>query len=99
MTADLPRCAVCRVQIEPGHNVVFRVDGRVQHTECPKVICPVCDLPVLPNQPIRRDGERGERLVHANCWIRVHRADLAASRLAPEQPRQRARRRQRRVAF
>ena len=71
MIDELPRCAVCRVRIEPGQNVVFRVDGRVQHAECPKVICPVCDLSVLPTQPIRRDGDR---LVHANCWIRVHRA-------------------------
>jgi len=70
MTAEFPRCAVCRVPIGPGQNVIFRIDGRVQHTECPKVICPVCELPVLPAQPIRREGER---LVHANCWMRVYR--------------------------
>jgi hypothetical protein len=69
--ADLPRCAVCRVAIEVGQNVVFRGDGRVQHVECPKVVCPVCGAPVLPAQPIRRDGER---LVHPSCWQRRLRA-------------------------
>jgi hypothetical protein len=70
MTAELPRCAVCRVPIETGQNVLFRRDGRVQHAEGPKVICPVCGVAVLPAQPTRRDGDRR---VHANCWMRVHR--------------------------
>jgi len=71
MTAELPRCAVCRVQLEPGQNVVFRDDGRVQHTECPEVLCVLCGRPILPTQPIRRDGD--QRLAHANCWTRVLR--------------------------
>jgi len=64
---DLPRCAVCRARIEVGENVIFRRDGRVQHIECPKIVCPVCEVPILPAQPIRRDGERQ---LHANCWMR-----------------------------
>jgi len=67
MAADLPRCAACRVSIQPGQNVVFRADGRVQHVDCPKVLCPVCSRNVLPGEPIRRDGEH---LLHANCWMR-----------------------------
>ena len=65
--AGLPRCAVCRTTIEARQPVTFRPDGRVQHTQCPGVTCPVCDGPVLPNQPIRRDGDR---IIHGNCWLR-----------------------------
>lgn len=54
----------------PGQNVVFRPDGRVQHVACPRVLCPVCTLPVAPDDPIRRDGEA---LVHGNCWMRRER--------------------------
>ena len=71
MTAELPRCAVCRVQLDPGRNVVFRRDGRVQHTECPEVLCLLCSLPVVPKEPIRRDRE--QRIAHANCWMRMLR--------------------------
>ena len=69
---ELPRCAVCRVRIEVGTNVVFRRDGRVQHVECPNVVCPVCELPVRPTQPIRRDGERQ---LHVRCWMRLKRSE------------------------
>lgn len=75
ITAELPTCAVCRVRILPGQNVVFRIDGRVKHSECPKVLCPVCTGIIEPGQPIRRDGEQ---LVHGNCWIRRPRADHAS---------------------
>jgi len=68
---ELPRCAVCRVRVDVGQNVVFRRDGRVQHVECPKVVCPACELPVLPTQPIRRNGERQ---IHAHCWMRLNRS-------------------------
>jgi hypothetical protein len=68
---EVPRCAVCRVRIEVGENVVFRRDGRVQHVECPKVVCPVCELSVGPTQPIRRDGERQ---LHTSCWVRLRRS-------------------------
>jgi hypothetical protein len=67
MTADLPRCAVCRVPIEPGQNVLFRSDGRVQHVACPEILCPVCSRPILPSEPIRRDGDQ---VLHGNCWAR-----------------------------
>ena len=71
MMAELPRCATCRVNIEPGQNVVFRTDGRVQHVECPEVVCPVCGRGIRPAEPIRRDGDN---LVHGNCWLKRLRA-------------------------
>jgi hypothetical protein len=67
MAAELPHCVLCRVRLQPGENVVFRTDGRVEHVECPKVICPVCRGVIEPGQPIRRDGEQP---VHGNCWMR-----------------------------
>jgi len=63
--AEFPRCAVCRVTIRVGENVAFREDGRVHHTICADVICPVCSRSILPSSPIRRDGEQ---MVHGNCW-------------------------------
>ena len=56
--------------IQPEQNVVFRVDGRVRHFDCPPVICPVCTRSVRPDDPIRRDERQ---IVHGNCWIRRHR--------------------------
>jgi len=89
---EFPRCATCRVSIQPGLNVVFRPDGRVHHTECPTVVCQICSREVRPADPIRRDGEE---MIHANCWIKRQRAqpvtvvagrdglrDLIRSRLA-----------------
>jgi hypothetical protein len=70
--AEFPNCAVCRVRIQIGQNVIFREDARVQHLECPEVLCPVCRRSVLPHEPIRRDAEA---IVHGNCWMR--RARLA----------------------
>jgi hypothetical protein len=67
MAVELPRCATCRVGVQPGQNVIFRADGRVQHVECPEVLCPVCARSVLPGEPIRRDGDR---ILHGNCWMR-----------------------------
>jgi hypothetical protein len=69
--ADFPRCATCRVTVEAGQNVVFRLDGRVAHVECPEVMCPVCTRQILPGDPIRRTGEE---LLHGNCWVKRHRA-------------------------
>jgi hypothetical protein len=70
-TADLPRCASCRVSIKPGQNVVFRPDRRVQHVGCPEVVWPICSRLIRPSDPIRRDGEA---LLHGNCWMRRYRA-------------------------
>ena len=70
MSGELPRCAVCRVSIEAGQSVVFRLDGRVQHVTCPTVTCHVCLRTVEPTDPIRRDGPH---LVHGNCWMRLRR--------------------------
>ena len=69
--AELPRCASCRITIEPGENVTFRTDGRVSHVECPEVVCPVCARQILPGDPIRRNGEE---MLHGNCWVKRHRA-------------------------
>ena len=70
MSPDLPRCAVCRVTIQIGQSVVFREDGRVNHSVCLPVICPVCDHSIAPHEPIRRDGEQ---MMHGNCWVRRYR--------------------------
>jgi len=75
MSAQLPHCAVCRVTIKPAENVVFRPDGRVQHTACPEVICPICSRVIMPDDPIRRDGEAP---VHGNCWAQRVRAASAS---------------------
>ena len=85
MAAELPRCAVCRVTVKPGENVLFRTDGRVQHITCPEVVCPVCWRPIAPRDPIRRDGET---LLHGNCWMR--RARSAERQRARLQERQQA---------
>jgi hypothetical protein len=82
--ADFPRCASCRVSIEPGQNVVFRPDGRVQHAACPEVVCPACARPIKPQEPIRRDGDG---LVHSNCWLRLQRGPgKPAVKIAPAAP-------------
>jgi len=69
--AEFPRCAICRVVVEPGQNVVFRSDGRVAHVECPEVLCPVCTHEIRPGEPIRRNGEE---MLHGNCWVKRYRA-------------------------
>jgi hypothetical protein len=71
VAAELPRCAICRVTVKPGENVIFRGDGRVHHAVCPEVVCPVCTRAIKPNDPIRRDGDL---LVHGNCWLRRMRS-------------------------
>ena len=71
--AVFPTCAVCRSRIKIGQNVIFREDARVQHFECPEVVCPVCGRAIKPSEPIRREAET---LVHGNCWVR--RARLAS---------------------
>ena len=68
---DLPHCATCRTRVKIGENVIFREDGRVQHTECPEVLCPVCNRMILPHEPIRRDGEL---ILHGNCWVKRYRS-------------------------
>jgi hypothetical protein len=100
MTAELPRCVICRVTIQAGISVTFRTDGRVQHVTCPPVICPVCSSEISPETPIRRDGDA---LLHGNCWVRrarltdrvpagggeiitLIRAKLAAGTLPSAQP-------------
>jgi hypothetical protein len=70
---ELRRCAICRVPVEVGQAVVFRQDGRVQHSECPPVTCFVCSGEIRPHEPIRRDGEQ---LLHGNCWIKRFRAGV-----------------------
>ena len=80
--AELPRCASCRVSITAGQNVVFRPDGRVEHVDCPEVVCPLCSAPVTPHDPIRHDGQA---LVHGSCWIRrVREASKPPVKMMPE---------------
>ena len=79
MTVEFPRCAVCRMHVQAGENVVFRTDGRVTHLECPPVICSVCSRSIRPDEPIRRDGES---LVHGNCWVRRYRTQRRAVEIA-----------------
>ena len=74
--AEFPRCAVCRVGIEPGENVTFRTDGRVEHVDCPEVVCPVCTRKIFPGDPIRRNGEE---MLHGNCWVKRYRAMAGGS--------------------
>ena len=62
---DFPRCAVCRLQIAPGIDVVFRVDGRVNHAQCPPALCRTCGMEVKPSTPIRYSGPG---VIHATCW-------------------------------
>jgi hypothetical protein len=71
MTAGFPRCAVCRVTLQAGQNVLFRDDGRVQHVECPAVTCPMCDRTIFPGTPIRRNGDQ---ILHGNCWVKLYRS-------------------------
>ena len=78
--AELPRCASCRVTIEPGENVMFRTDGRVAHVECREVVCPVCARKILAGDPIRRNGEE---MLHGNCWVKRQRAMAGGSAELP----------------
>jgi hypothetical protein len=57
-------------------SAVFSPDGRVHHAECPKVLCPICSAEILPNTPIRREGEL---LIHGNCWMRRYRERIGVS--------------------
>ena len=74
---DLPYCVLCRVRIQPGMNIVFRVDGRLHHVECPPVTCAECGRPIAPETPIRRDGDH---LLHDICWVRGYRAPQKSPR-------------------
>ncbi len=78
--AELPRCASCRVTIEPGENVMFRTDGRVSHVECREVVCPVCARNIRPGEPIRRNGDE---MLHGNCWVKRQRAMAGGSAELP----------------
>ena len=60
--------------------MVFGADSRVHHVSCPKVLCPLCSLEILPQQPIRRDRAA---LVHGNCLAR--RQEQPAGAVAPSQ--------------
>ena len=75
MLVQHPRCARCRVNIEPGQALLMRDDGRLEHATCPEVTCPVCTRTILPQTPIRRDGDE---MVHANCYSRRLRATHGA---------------------
>lgn len=80
MTVELPRCVVCRVTVMVEQQIIFRPDGRVQHCECPQVICPVCSRDVRPHDAIRRDGQQ---ILHGNCWLKRSRAEAAEKKPHP----------------
>lgn len=67
MSPQLPTCARCRVRVQVGQDVTFSIDGRVEHLQCPEVICPPCSRVIEPGQRIRRDGEQ---ILHGDCWMR-----------------------------
>jgi hypothetical protein len=70
-----PRCVRCRATIHAGERVTFRDDHRVEHVECPRIVCPFCARAIGTTETIRRDGEQ---LIHANCWMRRYRLQARA---------------------
>ena len=68
---EFPRCVGCRLTAKTGEKVFLRPDGRVEHATCPEVFCPECGCAILPDTPLRREGE--DVLLHANCWIKQFR--------------------------
>jgi hypothetical protein len=78
--AEFPRCAMCRVSIEPGQSVVFRTDGRVAHVACPEVVCPVRTRQIFPGDAIRRNGEE---MLHGNCWVKRSRVMAGGASASP----------------
>ena len=69
-----------RGKIEPGVDVAFDGEGRAHHTNCPKVVCPVCALEIRPQQVVRRDRDV---LLHARCWLRRESPRLGISNGGP----------------
>jgi hypothetical protein len=76
------RCALCQQPIAARQNLLFRVDGQVEHVRCPMparkplarraptpaadLICLACGQPIEPPQSIVREGGA---LLHAGCFV------------------------------
>jgi hypothetical protein len=60
------RCPICSGAVEPTDStgVVFRPDGRVEHSRCPDPVCPWCLQAVAPSQPKLRSGRD---IFHRDC--------------------------------
>jgi hypothetical protein len=79
---DVARCALCQQSIAARQNLLFRVDGQVEHVRCPmpgrkplarraprpaaELICLACGEPIEPPQSIVREGGA---LLHAGCFV------------------------------
>jgi hypothetical protein len=66
---------LCRVTLKVGEIFVFLVDGRVEHRDCPSVVCQVCHRGVLPGRRIRR---LEDTVIHEYCWLRRLKARQTA---------------------
>jgi hypothetical protein len=60
------RCPICSGVIDASDSpgLVFRPDGRVEHSRCPDPVCPWCLLTVAPSQPKLRSGRE---IFHRDC--------------------------------
>jgi hypothetical protein len=60
------RCPICSGVIDPhdAPGLVFRPDGRVEHSRCPDPVCPWCLQTVAPSQPKLRSGRE---IFHRDC--------------------------------
>ena len=76
MAVELPRCAVCRATVQAGEPLRFRADARVEHVECPVLLCPVCGGKIFPGDPIRRNGHA---MLHGKCWLKHFRSVTRAA--------------------
>jgi hypothetical protein len=82
LQGDVGRCALCQQPIAARQNLLFRVDGQVEHVRCPmparkplarrapapgaELICLACGKPIEPPQSIVREGGA---LLHAGCFV------------------------------
>jgi len=64
--AVTPTCPICSGVIDASDSpgLVFRPDGRVEHSRCPEPVCPWCLQTVTPSQPKLRNGRE---IVHRDC--------------------------------
>jgi hypothetical protein len=60
------QCPICSGVIDASDSpgLVFRPDGRVEHSRCPDPVCPWCLLTVAASQPKLRSGRE---IFHRDC--------------------------------
>ena len=86
-------CVLCRRPIEPPRDYVFRVDGQLEHMECPAparkpatkvrfepASDPLCWVCLTVIRPYDRVGKSGDDVVHLDCVIRGPIAGILRSR-------------------